>query len=277
MPVIALTQGMGSLSKDIAVALADELGLTTLQHEVADKVAEKMHVSRSLINRLRTGKAGTIERLRSDRTAMALYSAEEVLDAAAKGNVVIRGWGATQLLRPVPHIPCIRIMRPFDQRVKWLMDEIDTDDRSVAEAEIRRSDEANATRMQDQFGVTWNEPVLFDAVLNTDRMSVASCVQVIGTLLARPEFAETPESRALLHGLALSARVRATLRAHEETHGVDITIDSSDGRVTLSGIVASDDEKSSATQVSAGVAGVQSVDNQLRVMSRSKLFPSNRQ
>ncbi len=277
MPVIALTQGMGSLAQDVAEQLAEELQLSTLQHEVAERVAEKMHVSRSLINRLRAGKAGTIEKLRSDRHAMALYSAEEVLEAAAKGNVVIRGWGATQLLRSVPHIPCIRIMRPFDKRVQWLMDEIDTDDRSVAEAEIRRSDEANASRMQDQFGVTWNEPVLFDAVLNTDRLSVDSCVQTIRTLLTRPEFAETEQSRGLLQGLALSAHVRAALRASEHTHGVDVIIESSDGRVTLRGIVASAEEKAAAVQVSTGVTGVKAVDDQLRVMSRSKLFPSNRQ
>ena len=149
-----------------------------------------------------------------------------MLEAAAKGNVVIRGWGATQLLRPVPHVPCIRIMRPFDKRVQWLMKQIDTDDRGVAEAEIRRSDQANASRMHDQFGVDWNEPVLFDMVLNTDRLSVDTCVQMIKALLARPEFAETEASRALLQGMALSAHVRAALRADEDTDGVDITIDS---------------------------------------------------
>jgi cytidylate kinase len=277
MPVIALTQGMGSLAQDIAEQLAAELNLATLQHEVAERVAEKMHVSRSLINRLRGGKAGTIERLRTDRHAMALYSAEEVLEAAAKGNVVIRGWGATQLLRPVPHVPCVRIMRPFEQRVQWLMNEIDTDDRSVAEAEIRRSDQANASRMHEQFGVEWNQPVLFDMVLNTDRLSVDSCVQMIKSLLARPEFAETEASRALLQGMALSARVRAALRAHDATDGVDITIDSVDGQVTLRGIVADVDEKAAALQVCAAVAGVKSVDDQLRVMARSNLFPSARQ
>jgi cytidylate kinase len=277
MPVIALTQGMGSLAQDIAEQLAAELKLATLQHEIAERVAEKMHVSRSLINRLRGGKAGTIERLRADRHAMALYSAEEVLEAAAKGNVVIRGWGATQLLRPVPHVPCIRIMRPFDKRVQWLMNEIDTDDRSVAEAEIQRSDQANASRMHDQFGVEWNQPVLFDLVLNTDRLSVDTCVQMIKALLARPEFAETDASRALLQGMALSARVRAALRADDHTDGVDITIDSVDGTVTLRGIVADEAEKASAARVAAAVAGVQQVDDQLRVMARSNLFPSARQ
>jgi cytidylate kinase len=192
------------------------LKLSTLQHEVAERVADKMQVPKSLISRLRTGKAGTLERWRADTQSIAVYTAEQVLEAAAKGNVVLRGWGATQLLRPVPHVPCVRIMRPFEQRVQWLMTELDTDDREVAEAEIKRSDEANASRMHEQFGVNWGDPVLFDLVLNMDRLSVDTAVQQIKALLARPEFAETEASRALLQGMrsaATSAHARSTLRS----------------------------------------------------------------
>lgn len=276
MPVIALTQGMGSLAQDIAEQLADELQLTTLQHEVAERVADKMHVSKSLIGRLRSGKAGLIEGLRADRQAMAVYSAEEVLDAAARGNVVIRGWGATQLLRPVPHVPCIRIMRPLPQRVRWLMQQLETDDASMAEAEIKRSDHANATRMHQQFGVDWGDPVLFDLVLNTDRLSVDTCVQQIKALLQRPEFAETEASRALLQSMALHARVRAALRAHAETQEVDIAIEGSGTTVVLRGIVLQAAERDAAAQVAAAVPGVSGVDNQLRVMATSRLFTSSK-
>ena len=276
MPVIALTQGMGSLAQDIAEQLADELQLTTLQHEVAERVADKMHVSKSLIGRLRSGKAGLIEGLRADRQAMAVYSAEEVLDAAARGNVVIRGWGATQLLRPVPHVPCIRIMRPLPQRVQWLMQQLDTDDASMAEAEIKRSDHANATRMHQQFGVDWGDPVLFDLVLNTDRLSVDTCVQQIKALLQRPEFAETEASRALLQSMALHARVRAALRARAETQEVDIAIEGSGTTVVLRGIVLQAAERDAAAQVAAAVPGVSGVDNQLRVMATSRLFTSSK-
>ncbi len=268
MPVIALTQGMGSLAKEVAEALAGELGLSTLQHEVAERVADKMHVSKSLISRLRTGKAGALERLRADRDSMALYSAEEVLESAARGNVVIRGWGATALLHPVPHVPCIRIMRPFEKRVQWLMTEIDTDDADLATDEIKRSDHSNATRMHDQFGVKWNDPALFDIVLNTERLTVDTCVQMIKALLARPEFQETDDSRAQLQGMALSAHVRAALRANEHTHGVNITVESLHGRVTLAGIVLTARERSAVEQVASTVKGVDAVDNQLRMMSR---------
>jgi cytidylate kinase len=276
MPVIALTQGMGSLAQDIAEQLAKELQLTTLQHEVAERVADKMHVSKSLISRLRSGKAGTIERLTADREGMAIYTAEEVLETAARGNVVLRGWGATALLRPVPHVPCVRILRPFAKRVQWLMTELDTDDIDAAEAEIKRSDEANAARMHDQFGVNWGDPVLFDLVLNTDRLSVDTCVQQIKNLLARPEFAETDASRALLKAMALHARVRAALRANEATREVNITIEGSDAKVVLRGIVVNAAEKAAVEQVATTVAGVESVDNQLRVMGPSRLFPSAR-
>ncbi|MFM2065843.1 MAG: hypothetical protein RLZZ584_752 [Pseudomonadota bacterium] len=274
MPVIALTQGMGSLAQDIAEQLADELGLGTLQHEVADRVADRMHVSKSLIGRLRAGKAGPIERLRADRDSIAVYTAQEVLDTAARGNVVLRGWGATCLLRPVPHVPCVRIMRPFDKRVQWLMAELDTDDIAMAEAEIRRSDHANATRMHEQFGVNWGDPVLFDLVLNTDRLSVDTCVQQLKALLARPEFAETEAAQQLLQGMALSAHVRAALRASEATHEVDVSITSVDGTVVLEGIVLSDAERSAAESVAMAVPGVRTLDSRLRIMARSRRFTS---
>ena len=276
MPVIALTQGMGSLAQDIAEQLASELGIATLQHEVADRVATKMHVSKSLISRLRSGKAGTFERLKADRQAIAIYTNEEVLEAAARGNVVLRGWGATALLRSVAHVPCIRILRPFAKRVQWLMTELDTDDVEMAEAEIRRSDEANATRMHEQFGVNWGEPVLFDLVLNADRLSVDTCVQQIKALLTRPEFTETEASRATLLALAVHARVRAALRANEATREVNVTIEGQGDRIALRGIVVNAAERASAEQVVAAVPGVGAVDNELRVMATSRLFTSSK-
>ena len=276
MPVIALTQGMGSLAQDIAEQLAQELNLTTLQHEVSERVANKLHVSKSLINRLRAGKAGTIERLKADREGMAIYSAEEVLDTAARGNVVLRGWGATALLRSVPHVPCVRILRPLAKRVEWLMKALDTDDAELAESEIRRSDESNAGRMHEQFGVNWGDPVLFDLVLNTERLSVDTCVQQIKALLARPEFAETEASLALLRSMALQAHVRAALRAHEATREVSILIEGAGDQIVLRGIVVNAGERDAAGKVAAGVPGVTAVDNQLRVMAVSRLFPSPR-
>jgi cytidylate kinase len=276
MTVIALTQEMGSLAKEVAEQVARDLGLQVMRHEIVDHVASRMHVSKSLINRLREGKAGTIERLRADRASLSVYSTEEVLDVAARGDVVLRGWGATCLLRALPHVVCVRVTRPFEQRVAWLQGHhLGSDDLAFAEDEIRRSDRAHAARMHAQFGVTWGDPLLYDLVLNTDRVSVESCALQIAALARRPEFAETEASRAMLQNMALDARVRAALRADEATKEVDVTVASVAGHVVLSGMVLDAEERPAAERVVQAVAGVAAVDNQLRVIARSRLFPAS--
>lgn len=272
MPVIAMTQEMGSLAKDVALELAATMNLAVMRHEVVDHVAGKMHVSTSLINRLREGKAGLIERATTDAERVALYSAEEVFELANKGGVVLRGWGATCLLRPVPHVLTVRITRSFNKRVEWLMNHLETDDRDFAESEIRRSDHAHAARMHQQFGVTWGDPVLYDLVLNTDRLSVHSCVEQIRQLTTRPEFQESEASRQLLANLALAARVRAALKDNESTQDVNITIEAQGSRVVLSGIVVNPHEQAEVDKVAAQVKGVASVDNRLRLMSPTRPF-----
>ncbi len=277
MPVIALTQEVGSLAKDVSLKLAEALSLTVMRHEVIDHVAEKMQVSKSLIGRLRGGKAGLLERLKTDQRSVALYTADELFALADRGNVVLRGWGATCLLRPVPHVVCVRITRSLENRVEWLMGDLETDDAAFAEAEIRRSDQAHAARMHSQFGVTWGDPVLYDLVLNTDRVTVDSCVAQIRQLVERPEFAETPESRALLKNMALEARVRAALKEQAETSDIRVMVNANQGEIILRGIVLNSEERAQTEAVAAAVTGVTGVHNQLRLMASSRRFASAKQ
>jgi cytidylate kinase len=272
MPVIAMTQEMGSLAKDVAIELAKIGHLDMMRHEVLDNVAGKMHVPSSVISRLREGKAGLVERLTTDRQQVAVYTAAEVFALAAKGNIVLRGWGTTCLLRPVPHVVTVRITRSFDKRVQWLMQHLEIDDETFAAAEIRRSDDAHAAKIKAQFGVTWGDPLLYNLVLNTDRLSVETCAQQILHLAGRPEFAETQASRAVLSDLALNAAVRAALKENEPTRDTNIDIESHGGKVVLRGIVLNAQESAEAARVAAAVAGTKNVDNQLRLMVINRRF-----
>ena len=276
MPVIAMTHEMGSLARDVALELASRLGLRSMQHEVGDLIAERMHLPKSLIRRLREGKAGLLEKFGADEGSEAIFTAEEVLSIASQGDAVIRGWGATCLLRPVPHIPCIRVTRSTQNRVQWLMENLDLDDAEMALHEIRRSDSAHAARMHERFGVTWGDPVLYDLTLNTDRLSIESCVTQILNLLGRPEFRETDESRMKLGNMTLEAHVKAALRSDSATHDVRVSIEANAGKITLKGIVVSTSERESVEHVVRAVSGVTELDDQLKVMAGSKLFPSSK-
>lgn len=276
MPVIAMNQEMGSKGKDVAALLAQQLGLALVRHEVVDHVAEKMRTKKSLIRRIMEGKAGLIEGMATDKKSLAIYTAEEVFDLALKGNVIIRGWGATYLLRQVPHIPCVRVCAPMEVRVKWMMERLETDDEELVRQELRRSDAAHIANMQQRFGVTWGDPLIYDLVLNTERLSVETCAEEIKLLLQRPEFQETPESRAKLQNLVLEARVRAALKSDPDTDDINITIEADGGRVKLLGIVLHDSERTAAEKTVRAVPGVTAVENELKVMSRARIFTSEK-
>ena len=109
MAVIAMTQEMATLGKDVALGVCEALGLQQVRHEVGDVVAGRMQVKKSLIRRIREGKAGKVERWAADDKTISIFTAEEVLDRALKGNALIRGWGATLLLRSVAHISCVQV------------------------------------------------------------------------------------------------------------------------------------------------------------------------
>ena len=276
MPVIAMNQEMGSQGKFVAEKLAEELGLEIVRHEIIEHVAEKMHVRKSTLQRFLQGKAGLLERWGTDEASLALFKVEEILDLAAKGNVIIRGWGATHILRPIPHIPCVRVGAPFATRLKWVMNSLGTDDEDMVAEEIRHSDAAHRANMQHQFGVAWGEPMQYDITLNTERLSVATCVEMIKQLLKRPEFRETPESRAKLANLTLEYHVRAALRANPKTPDVKISISADSGKVTMEGIAASTEERNAIAEVVKHVSGVKGVENNLKTMKHSKMFPSSK-
>ena len=275
MPVIAMTQEMATLGKDVALGVAQKLGLQLVRHEVGDMVAGRMQVKKSLIRRIREGKASKIEKWAADEKTISIFTAEEVLDLAVKGNVLIRGWGATLLLRSVPHVACVRVCAPLEVRVKRLMERLETDDEDLARHEIEVDDQARATRMGEHFNVTWGDPTLYDLTLNTERISIASCVDEVVKLAQGADFRETPESKQYLSDLALQARARGALRADSRTSGIDITVDVKKGAITLRGIVVDDKEKALVREVVEKVAGSGRVTDALRTMAGGLFrFPS---
>lgn len=276
MTVIAMSQEMGTLGRDVAAGVAQALGMRLVRHEIGDAAADRMQVKKSLVRRFRDGHAGWFEKRQVDQSSLALLTAEQVFEHAHDGNVLIRGWGATVLLFPVHHVPCIRVCAPLESRVRWLMERLDTDDPQIARDEIERSDSAHATRIRQVFGVTLGDPLLYDMVLNTGRVSIESCIDQVIALARRPEFQPTPESLAHLRNLTLQARIQAALRAHDSEAEIEVTPEVDGGRVILRGVVVNDEERDLAQEITRGVPGVTAVHNELRVMQVKHRYPGGR-
>lgn len=214
MTVITMTREMGSRGKDVARGLAEALGLEVVHKEVVEHhLAKRLKIRDSLVHRYLEGAVGVLDNWRIDKKALALYTAEEIFELAERGNVLIRGWGATQLLRPVPHVVCVRVCAPLDARVRTLMARLKLDDPKTALKEIKENDAAHTRVIRSLSQVSWKNPVLYDLVLNTERVPVEKCVDLVLGLVENPAFEATPQSRATLAALKRAAQQR---QLHQE-------------------------------------------------------------
>ena len=265
MPLVAMTREMGSLGKDVAAQLSERLGKQLVHHEIIGLLADKMRLRKSHVVRFLEGKAGIWERMTTDQTSLAIYTADETLRLVESGSVaVLRGWGAAHLLRPVGHVVCVRVCAPFEKRVERMMQRLNTDDRALVESEIRLSEEAHGAITRRHFGIDWQKPENYDLVLNTERLPIAQCVDEIVRLLAVPGFQETPESKQLLSDLALQAHVRAALRADPRTARANLIVDAAEGHVTLAGVLDSGVDESDPIDVVASVKGVVEIERRFK-------------
>jgi len=258
MPIIAITREMGSLGKDVAQRLGEALNLPVIYHEVIDHLADRMRVRKSHVIRLLDGSAGLLERLTADKTSLSVFSADEIYAIALRGGAVIRGWGATHLLRDIGHVVCVRVCAPFELRKQRMMVRLASDDEARIADEIRVNDEAHSAIMRRHFGVQWTDSEHYDLVINTKRVAVDECVDEILTLARSPQFEESARSRERLADLALAARVRAALRRTPETREARVAVVSEAGRITLSG-ASSTDEMLAFVEVASAVPGVRDV------------------
>ena len=266
MPLVAMTREMGSLGKDVAMELSTRLGKQLVHHEIIGLLADKMRLRKSHVVRFLEGKAGIWERLTTDQTSLAIYTADETLKLVESGQVaVLRGWGAAHLLRPVQHVVCVRVCAPFQTRVERMMQRLNTDDRGFVESEIRLSEEAHGAITRRHFGIEWQQPEHYDLVLNTERVPIGQCVDEITSLLEEPHFQETPESMRVLANLTLQTHVRAALRADARTSKMNLRVEAVDGRVTLSGVLDAGLDERDAAEVAESVRGVSEVESRLRV------------
>ena len=277
MAVIAMTREMGSRGRDVAARLIERLGLEVVQHEMIEHVAQRMHLRASAVNHLLEGTANLLERWGVKPDDLSLYTTEEILDRAEVGNVLFRGWGATHVLRKVPHALCVRVCASEMSRAREIAERIGVKDPHVALKEIRKSDEAHGRVMHQLFHADWEDPTGYDMVLNSDRLSIDSCVDLVVRALECPEFEQTDATMARLRDLKVEAQIRTALRENPLTNRInpsfEATLEPGTGRVTLSGVVLDDTFRRAAYDVISSLDGVNEVVDEVIVPGPSQYGP----
>ncbi|MBV9971178.1 MAG: cytidylate kinase-like family protein, partial [Xanthobacteraceae bacterium] len=215
MPVIAMTREIGSLGTDVAAGVANRLGLEIVRSEVAaNNVARRLGVTEAAVTRYLEGSASLLERWQIDHRKLFKFAAEEILGIAQQGNVLIKGWGAATLLRNLPNVVSARVCAPMDFRVGVIMGRTGRKDAARIRDEIERFDAARARTLRAYFDIEQEDARLYHVVLNTERLSVETCINTICELAEGAKLADSFKSRSELANRLLEAKISAAMVEH---------------------------------------------------------------
>src|SRR5947208_8307312 len=144
MPLIAMNREMGSLGKDVAQGLSQALGLKVQHHEIIDHLANRARIRKSHVISFLEGTQGLLERLTVDNLKLRILTADEIMSAAeANEGIILRGWGATSLLKDVPHAVRVCVSASRRERVRRMMKRLGMEEDPVAaERIVDQNDEA---------------------------------------------------------------------------------------------------------------------------------------
>jgi hypothetical protein len=179
--------------------------------------------------------------------------------------VVIVGRGGQVLLKNIPGTLHVRIFAPFNLRVKRLVERERIDEKHAVRM-FRQSDHDSAGYIHSFFNADWNDASLYDLLINTEKLSPATAVQLIIDSVQSREVQEGVEKgKEKLAELALVQKAEAKLVAilGSDLHHAEIRAEK--GLVILRGVVTSPVLKEECERTVAALEGVTHVKNELSV------------
>jgi cytidylate kinase len=260
--VVTISHEMGSGGSVVGRMLAERLEYRYVDQDMISQAAQRYGCLEARLANLDETTPSFFERFDVETRHYITVLQSAVLDVAEQEHAVIMGRSGQILLRGVPHVLRVFVRTPFDLRVKRVMrkmaDEGEAIDARAATELVRRTDQQKTGRMRYLFDVNWADPVLYDLVLNTEKLSCEAGVEVILELLRRAESVGTDASRQVVRDRALASRVRVALFAHPETRTYRITVEADRGIIQLEGTAALE----KAAEVARAVPGVVEVKAQ---------------
>jgi cytidylate kinase len=270
MAIITVSREAGSLGTEIARTVAQKLDYEYLDREKMEKALMDRGIPMPEVERFDEKRPPfwLSWQIQSRRFLHAVQAA--VYEFACRGNTVIVGRGGQVLLQDIPGTAHLRFTAPFATRVARIMAREGVDEKQALRL-IHRSDRDSAGFLRFFFEVDWQDPSLYDVVINTQRISAETAVGVIADLAQAPEIrAGAKAAQEKLTDLSLGQKVEAALL---ELLGLNIRlvhIQVERGVVTLKGSVVSGVELENARRAVSQIEGVAEVDSRLTV---GKFYP----
>ena len=260
MAIITISHQMGAGGSEIGMGLAQRLGYHYVDQELLQDAVRRYGLIEEKLSHLDESKPTLFERFDAETRHYITILQTTLLEFAESDNAVLMGRGGQWLLRGIPHVLRVRVIAPFEHRVRqWIKRTAEVggeapNQRAAADL-LRRDDSEKSGRMRYLYEVDIADPALYDMVVNSEKLRNEAAVEMIERVIRRPEMSTTDAARRIVASRVLASRVQVALATHPETRRYRITVEAQDGVVTLEATAALE----RALEVARDVPGVREV------------------
>ena len=266
MAIITISREMGSGGIPIVHQAAEELGYTLINGDTIKDVASDYGLTAEALQQVDEKPPVFVEKI--DRQIELSMNRIQliVLEQALKGDVVIYGRGGQDLLPGISNVFRVRVIAPFEERVeRWAVREwIDPD---LARSLVRKSDQQRAGFIKYYFDRNWSNPIDYDLIVNTSRLSFETAVKMIVDGVKDRNLVEKKSaSKDKLRDLIIQKKIQIVRLADERIEDIWFNIKVTEGVVSLTGHVYSENEREAAIDDAKQVDGVVDVFDNLKIV-----------
>ncbi len=267
MAIITISRQMGSFGTKIAKSLQDKTGYSFLDKELLEKeLVNKYSIPEDQAKRYDEKKPSFWDMFSSDKDRFIYFLKSTMYELARQDNSIVMGRGGHVLFADIPGTLHIKIVAPYELRIKRVKEEFKYNDQ-LAEQAIKHSDHDRAGFHKYFFHINWDDSQLYDLTINTEHFTVYAAVKLIEDACHSASILEHQiEGDKKLADLCLSQKVYTRIVYAEKMPVYLLKVLTEDGVVTLQGSITTDKDVYRCEKVACEVDGVKKVINELHYM-----------
>jgi cytidylate kinase len=260
MSVVTISRGTFSGGKRLAECLAGRLGYRCVDRDVIVEKAAAWGVSQQELRAALEKPPSFLERFRYKRYLYLALVQAALTEEVRGGEVVYHGHCGHLLLKGGTPVLRARIIAPLGYRVSMAQERLRLS-RNEAVAHVRKMDNDRKKWTQYLYGVDWNDPSLYDVVINLEYIDIEqACDMLASTVTQGKCFHFDKQCQAAMDDLARASRIKAELALNPGTSNLELVVLCEEGDVRVKGKVHDTDQIGQIERIARQVEGVTSVD-----------------
>ncbi len=258
MPVITISRGSFSGGKMLAEYLNQKLGYRCVDRDVIVQRAAEYGVSEADLRAAIEAPPSFLGQSKHTRYVYLALIQATLMEEVWNGKAIYHGLAGHLLLREVPCQVRTRIIAPMEFRLRKVQQRLQLG-RKEALAHIEKMDRDRHRWTHFLYGVNWEDPTLYDVVLNLEHMTIEQAGEVVCVMVRQKTLEFTPEQDRAMDDLVLGSRVRAQLALDPATTDLELEVTACGGVVAVKGELLGMNQGKEITRVAHAVPGVTSV------------------